>query len=1022
MGVPSFYRWLTKKYESIVVDAKEETGECVDSSLPNPNGMEFDNLYLDMNGIIHPCFHPEDDDHVSAPKTFDDVYNNIFGYIDRLFNIVRPRKLLYLAIDGVAPRAKMNQQRTRRFRNAKDAQEMEEEENRLRRLFLLEGKQVLPKEESELSDSNIITPGTEFMFELARELRSYIQLRMKDNPGWKNIKVLLSDASVPGEGEHKIFLFIRLQRTFPEYDPNTRHCIYGLDADLIMLALATHEVHFSILREDILVQQPNSGGHMTQVFASFEKDNEMKSRAWFKKWGETGSLDKNASEDFLKAKSARRPYQFLHSWILREYLKLDMEISDPPEKFESDFERLVDDFIFICFFSGNDFLPHMPSLYIHEGGIDLLMHVYKKEFKNLGGYLIDMQRVNDKKSGYIKLKRVEKFILLVGNYEEKIFKKRADFRERKLRKVLREYEDSRCAENQDLMTDDIDLSTLKISGICSEKICSSSNGADPELIFQNTKELKEKLKEYSRKASDSFQNGGLGTDKVKLNLPGHKERYYMAKFEVTSSVDIERTRRAVVEKYTEGLCWVTLYYFAGVPSWTWYYPYHYSPFASDLKGLSQVKPHFQKGLPFKPFEQLMGVFPPRSAHALPVPYQRLMKDENSNFRIDVDGTRFTWQGICQLPFIEEARLLAETRKLESELKADEAIRNSEGLDILFLGRASSQIICDQNIDSNKHNNEMKIDAKLSGGLNGFVLNEADRLPQCDDDILMHYPRLLEGVVVPEKTVTEADIQETPLWHEYDGHRPPTGNQNPRREWKSNKKSTDLTPAVILKGAGIGWGRGRGKVIAEEAARTFAAPGEMQKMTSDSNFGWNSSTGHNMPKNFSSPLQCNTVKWRPSFGRGTRVKETFKPNHHNVQQVGSRGETRTGEKLRFDQPKTNNVWRARNFSQGETQAPNHPANNSVWRETSFGRGETEGAWKLTPGERANNNVWRATSTARGNAWTSSSNERANSNVWRPTNPGIVEPQTGVTSRSIQPTNNFRGSARSGKAGNWGGESR
>lgn len=64
MGVPSFYRRLTKKYPSIVVNAKEENGEYVDSSLPNPNGMEFDNLYLDMNGIIHPCFHPEDNDDV----------------------------------------------------------------------------------------------------------------------------------------------------------------------------------------------------------------------------------------------------------------------------------------------------------------------------------------------------------------------------------------------------------------------------------------------------------------------------------------------------------------------------------------------------------------------------------------------------------------------------------------------------------------------------------------------------------------------------------------------------------------------------------------------------------------------------------------------------------------------------------------------------------------------------------------------------------------------------------------------
>lgn len=112
MGVPAFFRWLTKKYPATVVNANEDRQRDqdgnrvpVDCTQPNPNFQEFDNLYLDMNGIIHPCTHPEDR---PAPKNEDEMFALIFEYIDRIYSIVRPRrvrKILKKCGNGSQPRS-----------------------------------------------------------------------------------------------------------------------------------------------------------------------------------------------------------------------------------------------------------------------------------------------------------------------------------------------------------------------------------------------------------------------------------------------------------------------------------------------------------------------------------------------------------------------------------------------------------------------------------------------------------------------------------------------------------------------------------------------------------------------------------------------------------------------------------------------------------------------------------------------------------------------------------------------------
>ncbi|XP_024535005.1 5'-3' exoribonuclease 3-like isoform X1 [Selaginella moellendorffii] len=842
MGVPAFYKWLADKYPLIIVDAIEEEAQQigdvevpVDLTKPNPNGVEYDNLYLDMNGIIHPCFHPEDR---PSPSTFDEVFQCIFDYIDRLFAIVRPRKLLYMAIDGVAPRAKMNQQRSRRFRTAKENADKAAEEERLRLEFESEGRKIPPSDKSEAYDSNVITPGTPFMASLAVALQYYTHLRLNNDPAWQNVKVILSDANVPGEGEHKIMSYIRLQRNLPGFDPNTRHCLYGLDADLIMLALATHELHFSILREVVF-----QAGQQDKCFIC----------------GQVGHMAANC-EGKAKRKLGdgedpepvvKKPYQFLQIWTLREYLEYDLQIPG----FQPDFERIVDDFVFMCFFVGNDFLPHMPTLEIREGAITLLMSIYRREFTRMGGYLTD--------AGDVNLSRVEYFIQKIGANEDTIFQKRARIHQRQAdrQKQRRRGDDAEPGVRPDLVAitgnrgsrlatapapspfqsrDDKLRSNhraaqnLKASMSGSRKDsdtsspgfrgASSSQGSPPlkrlrvdettaiatkeDDMQENAEELKLKVKNALREKSDQLVNQVVDT--VKLGEAGWKERYYADKFEAYTPEAVDDVRKGVVQKYIEGLCWVLQYYYQGVCSWTWFYPYHYAPFASDLKDLSTIRIAFLLGEPFKPFDQLMGVLPAASSEALPEHYRPLMSDEESpiidfypnDFVIDMNGKRAAWQGVAKLPFIDEDRLLTETRKVEPTLTEAEARRNSTLEEILFVSCSHTLApfvfsFYDQyghlSGPERSQAREAIDPGARSDGMNGFFgLCNGDACPPMftspvaempnitDNQVLSaiyhlpayhkHVTRPPPGAIPPKQSVTEQDIKTETLWHEDHGRR------------------------------------------------------------------------------------------------------------------------------------------------------------------------------------------------------------------------------------------------------------
>ncbi|KAH8867484.1 5'-3' exoribonuclease 2 [Schistosoma japonicum] len=754
MGVPAFFRWLSMKYPSIVAHCAEKRGAIldddgnrsyVDASEPNPNGEEFDNLYLDMNGIIHPCTHPENK---PAPKTESEMFVAIFEYIDRLFAIVRPRRVLYMAIDGVAPRAKMNQQRSRRFRAAKEAKEKQMTVERLRSELIARGAH-LPPPKDEHFDSNCITPGTPFMSRLAVALRGYIYTRLTEDPGWRNLMVFLSDANVPGEGEHKIMDFIRRQRNNPTHDANTKHCLCGADADLIMLGLATHEPYFTIIREEFKPNQPKPCDLCGQI------GHEMEDCVG-------GPREEDPNEGPPSLPPGDVDFIFIRLSVLRQYLADDLKLAGIT--FEWDLERVIDDWVFMCFFVGNDFLPHLPSLEIREGAIDRLIEIYKSTVQKTGGWLTDSGRVN--------LERVQLIMIDLGKMEDDIFKSRREselqFRKRKRQNSSNNgygRNQHTLAPQKSSHRPSFDVSQFVFmeptslkgrhgiahpDGHYTNQACSaeelraarrfhsncqgSVNWVDRNLNnLEAATALKAMLKRekpfengtsnndaasiappkvhrgssdnstcqlgasssLNNKPSNNYDNEDEmmdAADEVRFWEDGWRSRYYQSKFGVDPSEAPEFCLK-VGQEYALGLCWVLAYYYQGCASWDWYFPYHYAPFASDFSRITELDVDFtrKETKPFRPLEQLMSVFPADSRSHVPPAWQDLMTDPDSpiidfyptNFKVDLNGKRYMWMGVALLPFVDEVRLLKALDSRRHLLTKEEVERNVRGSDQLF---------------------------------------------------------------------------------------------------------------------------------------------------------------------------------------------------------------------------------------------------------------------------------------------------------------------------------------------------
>lgn len=580
-----------------------------------------------------------------------------------------------------------------------------------------------------------------------------------------------------------------------------------------MLGLATHEPHFRVLREDVFFQE--SKGRTCRICGQAGHKAE-ECRGEVKK--KEGEFDEKQNAVALK------PFIWLHVSTLREYLAVELTV--PGQSFTFDLERALDDWIFMCFFVGNDFLPHLPSLDIRDGGIDTLIAIWRDNIPLLDGYVT--------KDGHVDMEKAQYMLSGLAKQEDAIFKRRRanevrkeeNAKRRKLEEENRKRQsdhnshgtrvfhdgvasetypfkggrksdlppslenlplykpsDAQSAEVRALTHDQFvnrksiyqsseanksAAATLKQqllnrsapheslpSETADDNLSSAEDAGDKEGVESKTSDSPQTAATGKRKADDSTPeievkktkqtksqpvtsaSDTLPEDTIKLWEEGYSDRYYEQKFKVDPK-DLE-FRHNVARAYAEGLAWVLLYYFQGCPSWTWYYPYHYAPFAADFVDMGTIKVSFEKGKPFRPYEQLMGVLPAASNHAIPEPFRDLMTNEESdiidfyptNFPIDLNGKKFAWQGVALLPFIDEKRLLKAMDTKYHLLSEEEVSRNELGKEaLLFSARHPLYEEIAMNFYSKKQGSpKLKLKPRVSEGLAGLVEKNELYIPQ-----------------------------------------------------------------------------------------------------------------------------------------------------------------------------------------------------------------------------------------------------------------------------------------------------
>jgi 5'-3' exonuclease len=330
MGIPSYFSYIIKNHSNIIRNIQFHKKHAKTT---------FHSLYMDCNSIIYDAVHTLEKqsskyNHTNSKQFELSIIDAVVQRIREYINTISPTTVLFIAFDGVAPLAKMDQQRSRRYKTA--FMSAISFENPL--------QPFIHTPEKDKWNTSAITPGTTFMSILSRRIHAEF-----NGPSGVSVygnripHIIVSTSTDPGEGEHKMFAYMR-----QHVQLNENVAVYGLDSDLIMLSI----LH-SVFCHNIFI------------------------------FRETPQFSKNILPAQLR--SDTNDLLFLNIRELTKSILSEMHCA------EYNTQRIYD-YILISVLLGNDFLPHMVSLNLRGTGMEELLQMYAEHITKRREYLVSPDR------------------------------------------------------------------------------------------------------------------------------------------------------------------------------------------------------------------------------------------------------------------------------------------------------------------------------------------------------------------------------------------------------------------------------------------------------------------------------------------------------------------------------------------------------------------------------------------------------------------------------------------------------